>query len=155
MPRTLTFCCSVKKGIGKHSDLRIPGTNELPDAPSDWPTTLQPGSLNALIDDNGYPDGFESLGSGPGMKKLDDGCFEPEFVIPKDKIKNNSKGDAQVWRACIVVNATGEEIACWALRRIGSGIKKQIELVSAVHLRNTFRLGEDAKVTVRLFERQE
>ena len=155
MTRKLTFRCTIKPGIGEHSDLKFPGRNEFADGPTDWPIKLQPGSLNALIDDDGYPDAFDSLGSAVGMKRLDEGRFIPEFIIPRAQIENNSKGDAQVWRAHISVTNTGKEIDCWALRRIRSGITRQIELVSDLHLRTALILDDGAEVVVTLFERTE
>lgn len=152
MRRSITFRCSIKKGIGKHSDLKIPGRLECAAAPSDWPIHLEPGSLNALIRADGYPDSFDSFGSAPGMKRLDEGLFVPEFVIPKTEIKNNTKGDAQVWRARISVPGTGDDVDCWALRRIGSGIARQVELVSEVHMRTEFHLEDGSEVVVTLFE---
>lgn len=146
----LEFNCVVRTGQGKHAHMVIPGRSDLPDAPKDWPETLCPGSLNAGV--SSFPPEFDALGVGEGLKKLDEGKFRPEFVIPKAKIKNNSRGDGQVWRARLRVSNSGAEVECWVFRRIGSTIKRQIELVAADHLRQKLNVNDGTEIVVTIFE---
>jgi hypothetical protein len=138
--------------------MTIPGRAELSFAPTDWPETLHPGSLNVLIADNGYPDEFFRF-PGEGVQKLDSGCFVPAFVIPGAAIVNNSlrptadnarRGDAQVWRAELRCRETGQAGSCWVLRRIGSARLTGLELVAAERLRDKMSLADGARVAVEL-----
>ena len=159
--RQLVFMCCVQRGIGCHANLKIPGRHELRDAPGDWPRHLCPGSLNCLIRDDGYPADFERLGKAEGIAKFDEGLFAPEFVIPQASIGNNTleptsilpkKGTAQVWRAVLRAVISGKEERCWMLRRIGSSIKRQVELVSSVRLRDVLALNDGDPVAVTITE---
>lgn len=155
----LTFHGVVKGGIEKFSDMMIPGRAKLSDAPADWPDVIHPGSLNVLIPDNGFPAEFLNRCQGELIQKLDCGCFVPAFVIPSAAITNNEvrptndnprRGDAQVWRAQIHNLDNGRSVACWVLRRIGSGIRQQIELVASGRLRDKIGLVDGTRVTVEL-----
>ena len=86
----------------------IPGRKGLVLAPEDWPAKLAPGTLNIAIHDGGFPNDFDQLGKGDGLKKLDEGNFRPELAIPPWRIVGNTlqptpdeplRGSAQVWRA--------------------------------------------------------
>lgn len=152
LTRTLTFHCVVRSGKGRHSRIAIPGKHKLRDSADDWPEQLYPGSLNALILAGGYPEGFDALGRGVGMKKLDEGAFCPAFVIPADQITSNSRGDGQVWRAIVLVPSTGAECACWVFRRIRSTIRRQIELVANERLRDRLGISDGSNVLVVICE---
>lgn len=127
------------------------------DPPSDWPEQLCPGSLNVLIDDDGYPPDFWDRCNGTGVKKLDSQCFRPAYVIPRECIKNNKlkatpelpvRGDAQIWRAELRSVRHSTAAHCWLMRRFGSGLGKQLELVADVKLRDKLGLQERDAVEV-------
>jgi hypothetical protein len=73
----LQFGGTVVNGQGDHRDLLVPGRLELPNAPADWPVTLEPGSLNLKV--SRYPDAWLERGLGTSVKLLDSGVFRPEF----------------------------------------------------------------------------
>ena len=157
--KTLTFRGRIGTGVGRHVELGIPGRTEFDVAPGDWPENLQPGSLNVRIDDNEYPP--ELLAHKPfnGVPTLDSGLFQPAFVIPQDRMTNNKltplpdmpqRGSAQVWRATLVVGHLSAPYSAWVLRRFGSRVGPQLELVSDVHLRDTLSLKDGMEATVAL-----
>ncbi|MBY0522794.1 MAG: hypothetical protein K2R98_05330 [Gemmataceae bacterium] len=142
-------------------ELTVPGRDSLLVAPEDWPKTLAPGTLNVLISHEGFPRDFDSLGAGDRLKKFDEGKFRPAFVIPQRLIAGNTlkprpdqptRGFAQVWRAELQVVSTCAKAKCWMLRRIGSSIAAQIELVAEDHLRSRLNLFDGAEVKVTVFE---
>lgn len=154
----LEFAGSVVNGIGRHSELVIPGRLKIPGCPNDWPEELFPGSLNVLV--TRYPDEFVSRGFPPVVTTLDVAGFEPQFSIARHLMHNNTlvatpamprRGDAQVWMASLV--ASEQEVRCWVLRRIGSALREQIELVSNVKLRDNLNLSRERRwpVVVKMF----
>jgi hypothetical protein len=139
----------------------IPGRKSLVLAPDDWPAKLAPGTLNIAIHDDGFPKDFDTLGKGDGLKKLDDGNFRSELAIPPWRIAGNTlqptpdeplRGSAQLWRAELEVVSTGEIATCWMLRRLGSDIVSQIELMSEEHLRRRLNLCDGMVVKVTVWE---
>lgn len=167
-PRHLRFKCRITSGHGMYSELTFPGREEFPDVPDDWPETLFPGSLNALVIKNGYPTGFVApeIG-GDGVQVLDDGDFAPAFVIPGHLIGKNMllsstdprRGSAQVWRAEIRVHRNSQDHGCWVVRRIGSGVGKELvgnvlEVMSEKRLRDELGIGNQNghRVSVTMFE---
>ena len=155
----LEFKGQITTGVGRYSNMVIPGREELPEAPADWPTKLCPGSFNVVIDE--YPKGFTPpAGRSGGVYKLDDGSYAPEFVIPGQLIVNNGlkyngePASAQVWRARLHVVSRSEDIDCWVLRRFGSNVGSGgipgnvLEIVSEDHLRNLHDLHEDGEPVV-------
>lgn len=124
-------------------DLYVPGRGELLSAPDDWPERLHPGSLNVGIDT--YPDDLARRGLPNRTEALDSGLFLPTFEIAREQFRNNllvprpdvpRGGDAQVWRAKLIVADTGTSISCWALRRFGSRVREQLEFVAERRLRD-------------------
>src|SRR6516164_917977 len=102
----LEFRGKVASGVGRYSTLSIPGRSKLNQAPSDWPESLFPGSLNVCVD--AYPLGPAGRTLLTRVKELDRGRFAPTFEIRREDIGNNQLGprpdlprcgDAQVWRA--------------------------------------------------------
>jgi hypothetical protein len=95
------------------------------------------------------------------MSRLDDCKFRPALVIPERKITGNTlkadpdhptRGSAGVWQAELRVIATGRARPCWLLRRIGSEITSQIELVAQEHLRSCLNLCDGTAVRVTVWE---
>jgi CTP-dependent riboflavin kinase len=151
----LVFEGAITSGVGRHVELHVPGQAELPRPPADWPTKLHPGSLNVRI--TTYPALFREKHLPNSARSLDSNCFSCAFEIAQNQFGNNQlfpdnleprKGSAQVWRAALVAN--GQDIPCWVLRRYGSGLTDQLELLSDVHLRSKYHLENGHQVLVRL-----
>jgi len=157
----LEFIGRVHSNTGKfHKEMVIPGRESLSSAPIDWPDCLTPGTLNVGIDEDGFPLAFDQIGDSAGMNRFDEGQFKPAFVIASEEIAGNTlkpkaghprKGDAQVWRADLLNSSNGKKIRCWMLRRIGSGISSQIELVAEVNLRRELDLYDGTPVEVIIY----
>ncbi len=159
MKMQIEFKGKIVSGQGNHADLGIPGKNKLSHAPEDWPVTLCPGSLNVEILIDELPKELDALGQGTLIKKLDNGILKPSFVIEQKAILNNTigpnglvkgRGDAQVWRAKIIIEKSKETYNCWVLRRLDSGMTKHVELVSDVNLRKVLNLVNGDQVFVSL-----
>lgn len=162
--RIFRFIGKVKSNKGLFAkELTLPTRGTVHDLPPDWPATIEPGTLNVRIDDDGFPtNGFDSIGRSNGVKKLDEGKFVPACTIPFDAIPGNTlrprpneplRGTGQAWRARICVATTGESLDCWMFRRIGSGISSQLELISDRRIRSVLNLHEDdVAVAVDIFE---
>jgi len=152
----LVFEGEVSRGKGCHSTLRVPGRETISNCPHDWPLTLSPGSLNIRVDV--YPPQLDARGLTSSVVELDRALFVPEFEILRDQFGNNKLGprpgmprcgDAQVWRAKIV-REVGEVGECWVLRRFGSHVGEQLELVADRRLRDN-GLHDGQRVTVTLY----
>ena len=91
---------------------------------------------------------------------LDTGRFAPEFEIGRDQFESNllhprdgvpRGGDAQVWRAHVMIaRHVMSEPSCWVLRRFGSRVGEQLELVSSVQLRDVYGLKKGTEIIVRM-----
>lgn len=157
----LTFAGTVRSNKGLfHQEMVVPGRDALSAAPDDWPSQLAPGTLNIAINSDGFPLEFDQIGTGDRVKRFDAGTFVPAFVIGQREIAGNTlkpsaslpnRGTAQVWRAELTNLSTGEATKCWMLRRIGSTIASQIELVAAVHLRRELKLSDGTPVRLVIF----
>jgi len=141
----LEFEGIVINGIGKHSELFVPGRLLLPQAPTDWPETLHPGSLNVRV--VSYPAVWRERGLAASVKVLDTGVFPPAFLILREQFGNNqllptpskpSRGIGQVWRAALFAN--DHRMDCWVLRRIDSGLRDVVELIADCAIRNRMNL---------------
>ena len=154
----LTFGGMIINGIGRHVELALPGRRELSEAPEDWPDALTPGSLNLRVTE--FPAEFGALKLEPSVKSLDVAGFAPAFTIAQDAMGNNRlrpnsemphRGTAQVWRA--VLSVESKQTPCWVLRRFGSGLRDQIEMVSEMHLRTALGLtvNHDWPASVTMF----
>jgi len=151
---------TVISGISKYSELEFPDKTKIKEAPDDWPQHLVKGSLNICIDEDGYPEEFSNLGHQNDTSILDKTQFQPEFIIPGNLIKNNklvpsqechNRGNAQVWRATLTKKCSGDSTNCWVVRRFGSTIYRDLEIVSDIHLRNHFKLENGDRVIVLMF----
>jgi CTP-dependent riboflavin kinase len=152
---SIVFKGVVTNGVGQHVELYVPGRDEISQAPSDWPTVLCKGSLNIQIAADGYPPIFKEWGLQDSAKSLDAKRFPCAFEVAQREFGNNKlvpnaemlhRGSAQVWRA--VLSANDQNIKCWVLRRYGSGLAKQLELLSDKHLRNEYGLQDGQAVVV-------
>jgi hypothetical protein len=154
---SISFSGEIGDGVGKYVELHVPGREELTQAPSDWPVTLQKGSLNVRIAALGYPPLFAALGLPNRVRSLDLRPFPSAFEIAQHEFGNNRlkaepsmphKGSAQVWRAILATQ--GDKHPCWVLRRYGSGVGEQLELLSERHMRSAFQLATGQPVIVAL-----
>ncbi len=157
MASALTFAGEVTKGAGHHSELFVPGKTLLPNSPPDWPEKLQPGSLNVKIDQGGYPEEFGHFGIKITLKPLDGVRYPAALEIPQEAMGNNllgplqdmpDRGRGKVWRAR--VEADSFNFPALALRRIGSRLPDQLELISDVHLRSNHALTDGLPLIVHL-----
>jgi hypothetical protein len=158
--RKLEFVGTVRTNTDHFSKtMTLPGRDDLLVVPSDWPMELVPGTLNVEIHD--FPEGFDEIGEGDGLEKLDKSEFRAALIIPQRKIVGNTlnstseeptKGFAQVWRAELQVVDTGQATKCWMMRRIGSDNARQLELVSDEHLCRRLNLVDGMKVRVTVYE---
>jgi hypothetical protein len=154
---TISFRGVICSGVGRHVELHVPGKDEIRQAPTDWPTTLKEGSLNVCIASDGYPGLFAALNLPNSVRSLDRRPFPAAFEIAQHEFGNNQlgpklgmpeRGSAQVWRA--ILTARGHDLRCWVLRRYGSGVGEQLELLSQDHMRTTYQLEDRQPVVVTL-----
>jgi hypothetical protein len=164
--RSFIFTGKVQSNMGRFAnEITLPSRSNASVCPPDWPSRIEPGTLNVRIDADGFPTSFNEIGSSDGLKKLDEGRFAPAFVIPHDAIRGNTlppksnrplRGTGQAWRARITVCGTGASHECWMFRRIGSTLRDQIELVSEQRIRSVLNLNQDGTpVTVEIIEGEE
>jgi hypothetical protein len=158
MQNAISFSGTIVDGIGKYTELRVPGRNEVRQAPKDWPVRLCPGSLNLRILPSGYPELFSANGLPNTTKSLDSRIFAACFAIPQSEFGNNRivptpqllhRGSAQVWRSKLEYGEN--QISCWVLRRFGSGLADQIEILSKQHLRTEYGIESGNAATITLF----
>jgi hypothetical protein len=156
---TISFRGVICRGVGRHVELHVPGKDEIRQAPTDWPTILEGGSLNVRIASDGYPALFAALNLPKSVLSLDKRPFPATFEIARHEFGNNrlgpklgmpEGGSAQVWRA--ILTACGHDRPCWVLRRYGSSVGEQLELLSHVPMRSTYQL-EDGQTVVVTLER--
>lgn len=150
-----SFRGTIADGIGKFVQLHVPGRAELANAPADWPDVLEKGSLNVKIASDGYPQKFVEGGLPNTTKSLDQRPCPAAFEIAQNQFGNNRleathqmphRGSAQVWRA--VLHTDAEVYPCWVLRRYGSGLHDQLELLSHEKIRDALNLQNGQPVVV-------
>lgn len=160
LPDKLEFMGKVIKGSGCFSkQLYVPGETEIPGLIRDWPDEVQSGTLNVLIDDNGWPECYLAK-FGKKTEGLDLRQFQPELELHHSKIGNNTlapregeredKGNAQIWRSHLTKIESGVSIQCWVLRRIGSRMPHRLECVAGERIRTVLELPESRNNPVRL-----
>lgn len=127
---------------------------------SGWPTDFEPGTFNIRVDDTNWPDAQGLDFRTDGLWCMDRNThFKPAHYLPYTYIPNNTLnpnnkgqygGDLQFWRAILKIGNSSEIIKCYMLRRVRSGYKDKIELVSGLHIRKTFNIGNccHAQLTV-------
>jgi CTP-dependent riboflavin kinase len=157
---TLRFKGVVRTGIGRFSvELTLPRRSRLSVPIRDWPEALQPGTLNVRIDEDGFPSEFLKHFAQANVRKLDSRRFVPEAELRWDEIAGNTlpplpdkpdRGNAQVWRAHLRNLDSGIEKLCWVVRRIGSGLSRDLELVAGERLRDSLGLKDGMPVEVEM-----
>jgi hypothetical protein len=155
----LRFIGVVRPGIGKFAkQLELPKRESLSTVIRDWPDVPQPGTLNVRVQD-GFPAEFIAAFGQPDVRLLDSRRFAPEAELNWQEIGSNTlppqpnrpdRGNAQVWRATLRNLSTGAECLCWALRRIGSGLSVDFELVAGDKLRERLALSDGTPVEIDL-----
>lgn len=133
----------VESGLGRHSELKIPGrlkslgNGVLFSVPHDWPSEFYPGSLNVLLIDAPAP-----FNTKKGVKVLDKNAIVPDAVIARDLIGNNllvrkwfkpRRGLGQAWRC--IVKARKNQSDAWIFRRVGSHMHEHLEIIASEKLR--------------------
>ena len=158
--RKLDFIGTAQANMSTQ-EMVIPGRDELFIAPADWPRKLTPGILIVVV--SGFPKGFEDIGNGDGLGRLDEGKFRPSLAIPQRLIAGSTikpdadhpaRGFAQVWHADLQVVATGQEISCWAIRILGSASTSILGLVAEKDLRSHLNLADGMEVKVTVWEEE-
>ena len=143
----------ISSGLGRHSELIIPGKQNLADSPIDWPEEFEAGSLNVQIVE--FPEALKSTRT--RLKALDRGVIPPTLVIPQDRIENNSlrrkffkprRGMGQAWRATLY--AKSRSMPVWVFRRVGSHMHDCLELISDKRIRNHLDIRDEDEVSVVL-----
>ena len=163
--RKLEFIGTVQTGRCRFAhEMVIPGQDSLFLKPDYWPRRLAPGTLNIKLNDGGFPPGFDDIGKGEGLTKLDEGNFGRALLISPWKIAGNTiqhdadhptRGMGEIWRAELQVIATGQATKCWLFRRIGSDITSSIELVAEENLRTRLNLSDETAVKVTVWETEQ
>lgn len=154
----LQFTGKVRPGCDKFArELTLPRRNELPVPIQDWPEVPCQGTLNIQIDAGGFPSEFLRRFSSANVQHFDSRRFAPEAELPWNAIGGNTlppipgkpdRGNAQVWRATLSGREHRMEQLCWVLRRIGSGLKQDLELVAGINLRAALELSNGSAVDV-------
>jgi hypothetical protein len=156
--RKLDFHGMVQAGT---EEIVLPGQDDLFLKPEDWPKQLAPGILN--IEVTGFPAGFEDIGNGDGLGRLDEGKFRPSLVIPQRLIAGSTikpdadhptRGFASVWQADLQVIATAQEMSSWAFRILGSTNTSVLGLVAEDDLRSRLDLADGMEVKVTVWEEE-
>ena len=157
---TLRFNGIVRSGIGKFSgQLTLPTRLELSAPIRDWPDAPQAGSLNVRMQPSGFPSEFLKVFGQVDVRNLDSRRFAPEAELKWHEIGGNTlppvpdrsdRGNAQVWRAILRNLNSGFERPCWVLRRIGSGLSQDLELVAGEKLRDSLGLVDGTPVEVEM-----
>lgn len=149
----IVFRGTISSGLGKHSELVIPGKRELKNSPTDWPDRFASGSLNVQITE--YPSILRS--NRKNLKALDRGLVPPTLVIPQNAIKNNSlrrkifkpsRGTGQAWRATL--HSHSRSMHVWVFRRIGSHMHDCLELISDKRIRENLDIRDQDEVRIVL-----
>ncbi|WP_273726032.1 hypothetical protein [Brucella gallinifaecis] len=149
----IIFRGKISSGLGKHSELVIPGKRHLDNSPNDWPDRFVSGSLNVQIME--YPSILQ--GRRKQLNALDRGLVPPSIVIPQHEIANNSlrrklfkprRGTGQAWRATL--HAHSQSMNVWIFRRIGSHMHDCLELISDKCIRDNLNIRDQDEVHVIL-----
>jgi hypothetical protein len=156
---TLRFKGVVRKGVGKFAkELTLPGRSKLSKPIRDWPEIPHPGTLNVRVE-GGFPTEFVETFGRPDVRLLDSRRFSPEAELKWSEIGGNTlppqpgrpdRGNAQVWRATVCNSNTGATSLCWALRRIGSALSMDFELIAGEKLRDRLALMDGTPVELAL-----
>ncbi|MFC0246054.1 DUF120 domain-containing protein [Falsochrobactrum ovis] len=140
----------VESGLGRHSELKIPGSEVLFPVPHDWPVEFYPGSLNVRLIDPPAP-----FNTRKGVKVLDKNTIAPDVVIARDLIGNNSlvrkrfkprRGLGQAWRC--VIKTRKNEANAWIFRRVGSHMHEHLEIIASEKLRPRLGLADGDQIEV-------
>lgn len=135
----------------------MPGASRISVPIQDWPEVLAPGTLNIRI--TSFPEEYLAVFGGPSVRHLDSRRFLPEAELAFEEIEGNTlppnpsrpdRGRAQIWRANLHKVSSGGERLCWVLRRIGSGLKDDLECVAGESFRAALSLANGDEVVLRM-----
>jgi hypothetical protein len=159
-PESMRFFGVAAEGCGRFAEeLILPTKDRLSQPIRDWPDLPAEGTLNVHIEESGFPPEYLANFKEASFRCLDTRLFVPEAELPWTDIGGNTlpptpsrpdRGRAQVWRATII-NVKREAMhLCWVLRRIGSALRVELELVADENLRNAMLIEDGTKVEVRM-----
>ncbi|MCK2151213.1 hypothetical protein MYE70_19275 [Marinobacter alexandrii] len=159
----LDFSGKVCDGAGLFSkQIIIPSPVEDLKSVKDWPSELVRGTFNLQVEKGGWPDvqGFDFKAS--GVQCLDRSqAFPPALYLDHTFVPNNTLhpgnkgkfgGDLQFWRAKLSIDGVAVPILCYVLRRVGSGYRDKIELVSDIHIRSEFQVENGSRVNLTVYD---
>lgn len=101
---------------------------------------LFPGSINIGINSTSL------------TKDLDNGKYQPDFVIPRERLTGqwmkDYLGNGQAWKCELISPKLPSGLNTWIFRRINSGYKDVIEILSTEQLVKPYSLLNEDEVTV-------
>ncbi len=155
---SLRFSGVVRTGCTRFAvELALPGRTQLSVPIRNWPDVPRPGTLNVRMQAEGFPAEFLQVFGEANVRCLDSRRFAPEAELKWSEIGGNTlppqpgrpdRGNAQVWAATLRNLETGKERQCWVLRRIGSSLWQDLELVAGEQLRDALRLLDGTPVEI-------
>ncbi len=161
----LRFLAKVCDGAGRFAEeIEIPSPVEGLTSVEGWPSGLVRGTFNIQVQGNSWPE-IEGLDfRRAGVQCLDrSSVFSPALYldhsfIPNNTLNPNNKGefggDLQFWRAELSIANGPENLRCYMLRRVGSGYRDKIELVSDVHFRREYQVESGREVSLVVYDRR-
>lgn len=128
-----------------------------------WPHSFVPGTFNIDVDVSKWPQ-IEGLNFRlRGVTCLDrTDLFQPAAYLHYTTIPNNTlnpmkngeyAGDLQFWRAVLRLQGIEETVNCYMLRRVKSGYRNKIEVVSDIHFKDTFQIQHGHYVELTVFSK--
>lgn len=158
----LRFSGLVCDGAGRFAEeINIPSPVEALRSVEGWPCELEKGTFNIQVEKAGWPD-FEGLDfSASGVQCLDrSAAFAPALYLDHSFVPNNTLnpgnkgtfgGDLQFWRAELSIDNRPDIIRCYMLRRVRSGYRDKIELVSDIHFRSKYQVRNGQRVSLVVY----
>lgn len=127
----------------------------------EWPDTFEPGTFNIQVAASKWPEIHGLDFPSRGVSCLDrSSIFPPALYLDHSNIPNNTLnpnnrgefgGDLQFWRALIQLEGISENVYCYMLRRVKSGYRDKVELVSNIKIRSTYNLSDGHPVELTIF----
>jgi hypothetical protein len=125
-----------------------------------WPHSLVPGTFNIDIDESNWPVIPDLDFNTSGVGCLDRSHSFPPVVyldysvVPKNTLNPEKSGefggDLQFWRAIMRINQANEPLNCYMMRRVRSGYRTKIEVVSDVHISTKYELVHGHAIELRV-----
>lgn len=159
----LRFSGLVCDGAGRFAEeINIPSPVEGLKSVRGWPCEIVKGTFNIQVEGAGWPECEDLNFSGGGVQCLDRSpVFPPALYLDYSFVPNNTLnpdnkgefgGDLQFWRAELGIGNSSEIIRCYMLRRVKSGYRDKIELVSDVHFRSEHQIINGQRVNLVVYD---